>query len=155
MTNFTRKQIAEAIDKYQTEHPLFAPMMYDVTSLPDIESADCITNEIRKYQDKIAEETEMWLICEMAKMYMQGVVPHYTVEEKPKCEREFVEIITEYHEDDYDTLPEYRGKPYYSIHYRENGEEFVGYGTYKIEVLSDYLRKYFFGADMRGENDND
>ena len=82
MTNFTREQIAKAIDKYQTEHPLFAPMMYDVTSLPDIESADCITNEIRKYQDKIAEDTEMWLICEMAKMYMQGVVPHYAVERK-------------------------------------------------------------------------
>lgn len=79
MANFTRKQIAEAIDKYQTEHPLFMPMVYDVTSLPDIESADFITKEIQKYQDKIAEETTMHLICEMAKMYMQGVVPHYEV----------------------------------------------------------------------------
>ena len=71
--------------------------------------------------------------------------------ERPKGEREFIEIFAEYRNDDYDTLPEYRGKPYYSIHYRENGEEFVGYGTYKIEVLSRYLRDYFFGADMRGD----
>lgn len=26
----------------------------------------------------------------------------------------------------------------------ENGEQFVGFGTYKIEVLSRYLREYFF-----------
>ena len=70
---------------------------------------------------------------------------------RPQGEREFIEILAEYREDDYDTLPEYKGKPYYSIHYRENGEEFVGYGSYKIEVLSEYLRNYFFSADMRGE----
>ena len=69
-----------------------------------------------------------------------------TIEPKrPQGEREFIEILTNYPPDDLCTYPEYRGKPYYSIHYRENGEEFVGYGTYKIEVLSDYLRVYFFG----------
>lgn len=61
-----------------------------------------------------------------------------------KVEREFIEILTNYQSDDLCSYPEYRGKPYFSIHYRENGEEFVGYGTYKIEVLSRYLRDYFF-----------
>lgn len=35
------------------------------------------------------------------------------------------------------------GKPYYSIMYVENGERFNGYGTYKIDVLSRYIRDYF------------
>ena len=73
---------------------------------------------------------------------------------KKNIKREFIEIITNYPPDDLCTYPEYRGKPYYSIHYRENGEEFVGFGTYKIEVLSRYLQDYFFGADMRG-NENE
>ena len=77
MANFTRKQIAEAIDKYQDEHPLYMPVTYDVTNLKDKESADTITEEINKIVAKVDEDTEMWLICEMAKMYMQGVVPHY------------------------------------------------------------------------------
>ena len=34
-------------------------------------------------------------------------------------------------------------KPYFSIKYTENGQEFIGYGTYKPEVLSEYLKEYF------------
>ena len=67
-------------------------------------------------------------------------------EQKP-CEdaisREFVELVVEYPPADLCTYPEYKGKPYYSIKYYENGEEFVGYGTYKPEVLSRYLKEYF------------
>ena len=81
---------------------------------------------------------------------MQASGNVYITQKRPQGEREFIEIFAEYREDDYDTLPEYKGKPYYSIHYRENGEEFVGYGTYKIEVLSRYLRDYFFNTDMKG-----
>lgn len=58
-------------------------------------------------------------------------------------EREFIEILARYVPDDICTYPEYRGKPYYSIHYKENGEEFVGFSTYKPEVLSRYLKDYF------------
>ena len=75
----------------------------------------------------------------------------YKQNERPKGEREFIEILAQYVPNDLCTYPEYRGKPYYSIRYRENGEEFVGYGTYKIEVLSRYLQDYFFNADMRGK----
>ena len=41
------------------------------------------------------------------------------------------------------TYPEYEGKPYYAIKYLEDGETIVGFGTYKPDVLSEYLRKYF------------
>lgn len=57
--------------------------------------------------------------------------------------REFIKIIVEYPLEDLCTYPKYKGKPYFSIVYRENGEEFVGYGTYKPEVLTDYLKRYF------------
>lgn len=58
--------------------------------------------------------------------------------------RKFIKINADYVPDELVTYPEYRGKPYYSILYEENGEQFVGFGTYKIEVLSRYLREYFF-----------
>ena len=53
----------------------------------------------------------------------------------------FQGIIVEY--PSISAYPEYEGKPYFSIKYTENGQEFIGYGTYKPEVLSEYLKKYF------------
>jgi hypothetical protein len=55
--------------------------------------------------------------------------------------RIFQEIVVEY--PSYNTYPEYKGKPYFSIKYTENGQEFIGYGTYKLEGLSEYLKEYF------------
>lgn len=55
--------------------------------------------------------------------------------------RVFNGIVVEY--PTYSTYPEYEGKPYFSIKYTENGQEFIGYGTYKPEVLSEYLKEYF------------
>ncbi len=54
--------------------------------------------------------------------------------------RTFQEIVVEYLP--YNTYP-YKGKPYFSIKYTENGQEFIGYGTFKPEVLSEYLKEYF------------
>lgn len=55
--------------------------------------------------------------------------------------RIFQEIVVEY--PFYYIYPEYKGKPYFSIKYTENGQECIGYGTYKPEVLSEYLKEYF------------
>ena len=60
---------------------------------------------------------------------------------EPERNRKFLEIVTEYPK--ICTYPEYEGKPYYAIKYEENGETIVGFGTYKPEVLSQYLREYF------------
>ena len=60
-----------------------------------------------------------------------------------KSKRTFVELLVHYPHPDVCTYPEYKGKPYYSIKYIEDGECFVGFGTYKPEVLSQYLRDYF------------
>lgn len=69
------------------------------------------------------------------------------VEELPPAEPEqqhgrvFKGIVVEYPA--YTTYPECKGKPYFSINYTENGQEFIGYGTYKPEVLSEYIKEYF------------
>jgi len=55
--------------------------------------------------------------------------------------RVFQGIIVEY--PSISAYSEYEGKPYFSIKYTENGQEFIGYGTYKPEVLSEFLKEYF------------
>ena len=55
--------------------------------------------------------------------------------------RVFNGIVVEY--PSINTYPEYEGKPYFQIKYTENGQEFIGYGTYKPEVLSEFLKEYF------------
>ena len=57
--------------------------------------------------------------------------------------REFEEIIVEYPPEDLCAYPEYKGKPYFSIKYKEGNGHFIGYGTYKPEVFSRFLRDYF------------
>lgn len=58
--------------------------------------------------------------------------------------RVFKEIVVKY--PTYSTYPEYEGKPYFSIKYTENGQEFIGYGTYNPEALSKYLKEYFLSS---------
>jgi hypothetical protein len=80
-------------------------------------------------------------------IYDDYVVPVEYLEQLPPAQPEqqhgriFREIVVEY--PSYCTYPEYKGKPYFSIKYTENGQEFIGYGTYKPEVLSKYLKEYF------------
>ena len=72
-------------------------------------------------------------------------VPDNNVE---KMNREFEELEVAYFPDELCTYPEYIGKPYFAIRYKENGNHFVGYGTYSPEVLSRYLRDYFMPFAM-------
>ena len=57
--------------------------------------------------------------------------------------REFIKIIVEYPPENLCTYPEYKGKPYFSIEYKENNEDIIGYGTYNSDVLSAWLKEYF------------
>ena len=57
--------------------------------------------------------------------------------------REFEEIVVEYPPEDICTYPEYKGKPYFSIKYKEGNDFIIGYGTYNPKVFSRYLRDYF------------
>ena len=75
---------------------------------------------------------------------------HYVLEQEPTPKenlvvenRQFEELVVEYPPSDLCTYPEYRGKPYFAIKYTENGEHIIGYGTYKPEVISRYIKDYF------------
>lgn len=57
--------------------------------------------------------------------------------------RQFQEIVVEYPPEDLCTYPEFRGKPYFSIKYKEGNDYIIGYGTYNPKVLSRYLTDYF------------
>lgn len=68
--------------------------------------------------------------------------------------RNFEKIIVTYLSDDIIPYPEYKGKPYFSIRYEENGEHHVGYGTYNPQVLSNYIKDYFINVEA-DKKDND
>lgn len=50
-----------------------------------------------------------------------------------ECDKEFVML----------KVIDLNGRPYYSIIYLENGNEFEGYSSYDLKVISEYLKKYF------------
>ena len=67
--------------------------------------------------------------------------------------RKFEKVIVEYPPEESCLYPEYKGKPYFSIQYEENGEHFIGYGTYKPDVLSRYLDEYFISPEIQQKMD--
>lgn len=76
---FSNEEYRRSIEKYQKEHPLPFGTMMDVTAISSKEGADLISQTIERISKKMEEDTELWCICEMAKMYMQGVRPVYPV----------------------------------------------------------------------------
>ena len=62
--------------------------------------------------------------------------------------RTFVELVERYIDPEFCPYPEYKDKPYYSIKYIENGEEHVGYSTYSLQVMSEFLKKYFISPAL-------
>lgn len=75
------------------------------------------------------------------------------IPQQPEQTRVFVELVVEYPDPELCTYKEYKGKPYYSIKYIENGKAYVGYGTYNPEVLSQYLKEYFISSAQPDNED--
>lgn len=80
----TNEEARKAIEKYQKEHPLHFGTMIDVTAISSKEEADIVSQTIENISKKVAQDTDIWCICEMAKMYMQGVKPVYPVRPQGK-----------------------------------------------------------------------
>lgn len=78
----TNEEARKAIEKYQKEHPLHFGAMIDVTAISSKEGADIISQTIEQVRKKVDEDTDLWCICEMAKMYMRGVRPVYPVKQQ-------------------------------------------------------------------------
>lgn len=111
-----------------------------------IEQAKELLEEATRCENSVSYVTsddEEWL-----KMAIKALEQESTTKENLVVEdcmkREFIEIVVNYPSADLCTYPEYKGKPYYSILYRdEDSRNHVGFGTYKIEMLSQWIKQYF------------
>ena len=112
-------------------------------------------NELISRQDAIDALGERPIVWSNDDEYLLGARNQYdtdklAIETVPPAQSEptrtFVELVVEYPNPELCTYKEYNGKPYYSIKYIENGEPYIGYGTYKPEVLSQYLKEYFISS---------
>lgn len=56
---------------------------------------------------------------------------------------EFIGIEVSYPSPDICCYPEYKGKPYFEIKFKEDEQYIIGFGTYNPEVLSRYIKEYF------------
>ena len=106
--------------------------------------------------DKICRQAAIDALMERFKRVpTNAIIAKDVIEKLPSVQSEkqhgriFQEIVVEY--PSYHTYPEYKGKPYFSIKYTESGQEFIGYGTYKPEVLSKYLKEYFMPSAQSEE----
>ena len=98
------------------------------------------------------EFMQQYKIVDTEQVYTNGteLVPIFRIKQwedahQQKSGKKFIEIVAKYLTSC--TYPEYEGKPYFSIRYEENGEKFEGFGTYKPEVLSEYLKEYFLPSE--------
>ena len=107
------------------------------------DAIDRINEYIEEYSeiDSDGNHSEKWCAMQEAKMIIENMPSA-----QPESTRTFVELVVEYPKPELCTYKEYKGKPYYSIKYIENGETYVGYGTYNPEVLSQYLKEYFISS---------
>lgn len=69
---------------------------------------------------------------------MEAVIQAHKNSAQPEQDREFMKL----------TVRNSNGRPYYSIIYLEFddngiGHDFEGYSSYSLDVISDYLKKYF------------
>lgn len=68
---FERDQIAKAIEKYQSEHPM--PIAaFDVSTLKDEETCDIIKKTVNRIMQQMEKDSETYIIYEMAKAYLEG-----------------------------------------------------------------------------------
>ena len=74
LLQFDKNQIREQIDKFQKAHP--QNKIFDVTQLniSGPSEMDMLFQSLIKQE---MNNTEMYIICEMAKAYLEGAVPTY------------------------------------------------------------------------------
>lgn len=137
----SRQAAIDAVSKHNFDYPQY--MERFVTELRDAMKADLKHDieELPSAQPYTVEEIDKMQELESVQMEKAYELGMESAQSEKQHGRIFQEIVVEY--PSYNTYPEYKGKPYFSIKYTENGQEFIGYGTYKPEVLSEYLKEYF------------
>lgn len=75
MSIFNEEQIRQAIENFQRSHP--AAFAYDISHIDSEESLEEMKNIIDNYIKKAEQDSEMHIIFEMAKQYLNGARPSY------------------------------------------------------------------------------
>lgn len=71
--NIDKNEIRKAIDRLQAEHP--CGFAYDPIAFVNMEAVNTIKECVDKIAKRMAEDTEINIICEFAKLYLEGVRP--------------------------------------------------------------------------------
>lgn len=71
--NIDKNEIRRAIDRLQTEHP--SGIAYDPITFVNMEAVNTINECVDKIARRMMEDTEINIICEFAKLYLEGVKP--------------------------------------------------------------------------------
>lgn len=71
--NIDKNEIRKAIDRLQAEHP--CGIAYDPTAFVNMEAVNTIKEFVDKIARRMMEDTEINIICEFAKLYLEGVRP--------------------------------------------------------------------------------
>lgn len=76
--NIDKDEIRKAIDRLQLEHPVH--FAFDATRIVEPSLAKAVQDDIDRVAKSLAKDASIHIICEMAKLYLDGVKP--TVEPK-------------------------------------------------------------------------
>lgn len=79
--NIDKDEIRKAIDRLQVEHPCH--FYFDATTFESTDNIDVVKRVIDNIMERIRDDADIHIICEMAKLYLDGVKP--TVE-RPRGE---------------------------------------------------------------------
>lgn len=71
--NIDKNEIRMAIDRLQAEHP--CGIAYDPTAFVNMEAVNTIKECVDKIARRMMEDTEINIICEFAKLYLDGARP--------------------------------------------------------------------------------
>jgi len=82
--NINKDEIRRAIDRLQVEHPCH--FAFDATKYDSTDSVDVVKRVIDNIMDQLRDDADIHIICEMAKLYLDGVRPMVTTKVTTKLE---------------------------------------------------------------------
>ena len=140
--------INEVLDKISAEIKEMTPTYHNPDwSITDLVPISKVLKLIDKYKTDILKELPpVTPKCRCSENLNKSEIPTGSTTKDDLGARKFEGIEVTYPPEDACAYPEYKGKPYFGIRYKENGEEMIGYGTYNPEILSQYLKDYFIST---------
>ena len=73
MIDINKDEIRKAIDRLQDEHPCH--FAYNPTTFESMENVNSLSHAIDMVAKRMGEDSEINIICEFAKLYLDGVKP--------------------------------------------------------------------------------